>query len=158
MKLNIAKLVAAIVICEFAGIFGSLFTYSKIPTWYATLAKPEFAPPNWIFGPVWITLFALMGIALYVIWNKGLTDKKNKQAVMFFAAQLVLNALWSLLFFGLESPFYGFVGIAALWIAIVLTIWKFWKIDRNAAFLLLPYIAWVSFAAAVNYAVWILNP
>jgi tryptophan-rich sensory protein len=157
MKADIKKLSASVIVCLLAGMIGSIFTMPKILTWYATLAKPEFAPPNWVFGPVWTTLFVLMGISLYLIWNKGAKDKNVKMAIYVFAVQLALNILWSFLFFGLESPFYGFVGIAVLWAAIAATMWKFYGIDKKAAYLLMPYIAWVSFASLVNYAVWMLN-
>ncbi len=154
---NIAKLIIAIVVCQLAGVVGSLFTYPSIPTWYATLEKPVFSPPNWLFAPVWITLFVLMGISAYLIWNKGLENREVKIALSIFGIQLVLNALWSFLFFGLKSPFYAFIEIIILWVAIALTIMKFLKISKKAGLLLLPYIAWVSFAAILNFYIWILN-
>jgi tryptophan-rich sensory protein len=157
MKIDFVKLAASLVLCFLAGAIGSVFTYASIPTWYASLNKPFFTPPNWLFGPAWTTFYILMGLSLYLVWKKGFKGKAKKQALYLFAAQLILNALWSFLFFGLQSPLYGFVGIVPLWLFILLTIWKFWKIDRNAALLLLPYIAWVSFAAALNFAVWMLN-
>ena len=158
LKIGWKKLIASVAVCQLAGIAGSLFTYPKISTWYATLNKPAFAPPNWVFGPVWISLFTLMGIALYLVWQKGVRSQNERYAVYAFGLQLGLNALWSFLFFGLQSPFYGFVGILLMWLAIAATMWEFRHIDRRAACLLVPYIAWVSFAALVNYAVWLLNP
>jgi benzodiazapine receptor len=157
-KKDIIRLVAAIAICEFAGVFGSIFTFSAIPTWYSALNKPWFSPPNWLFGPVWTLLYLLMGISLYLIWNKGLRSKKVENAVKIFGVQLFLNALWSVLFFGLRSPFLGLVGIILLWFSIILTIFKFYKISRNAGLLLLPYLLWVTFAMSLNYFVLVLNP
>jgi tryptophan-rich sensory protein len=155
--IEIVKLLLAIIICQAAGFAGSVFTTPSIATWYVTLQKPSFAPPNWIFAPVWITLFTLMGISLYLVWSKGLEKKKVKIAISIFAAQLVLNIIWSILFFGLHSPAYAFAEIIILWIAIALTIFKFSKISRNATLVLLPYIIWVSIAAYLNYSIWILN-
>lgn len=155
---NILKLVTSIFICLFAGFIGSIFTSPSIPTWYATLTKPSFNPPSWIFAPVWTTLFVLIGISLYMVWNKGLQDKKVKISLFIFGVQLVLNVLWSFLFFGLHSPFYAFLEIVILWAAIVLTIVNFFKVSRTAGLLLLPYIFWVSFAAILNFSIWRLNP
>ena len=151
---NISKLIISILICQLAGIIGSLFT-SPTDTWYIALNKPYFMPPNWLFAPVWIILYALMGISLYLIWNKDL--KKNKIALYIFGIQLVLNSLWSILFFGLKSVFYSFIEIIILWIAIMVTIIKFYKIDKKAGLLLIPYILWTSFAMVLNYYIWILN-
>jgi tryptophan-rich sensory protein len=156
-NLNIAKIVSAIVVCQLAGVAGSIFTFSSIPTWYATLNKPAFSPPNWLFGPAWITLYTLMGISLYLVWSKGLNNKKVKDALKFFSIQLVLNSFWTIIFFGLRNPFAAFVEIIFLWASIAFTIFSFYKISRTAAYLLVPYIIWVSFAAALNYYVWILN-
>jgi tryptophan-rich sensory protein len=155
---NILKLVTSIIICLFAGFIGSIFTSPSIPTWYATLTKPSFNPPDWIFAPVWTTLFVLMGISLYLVWNRGLQDKKVKISLFIFGLQLVLNVLWSFLFFGLHSPFYAFLEIIILWIAIVLMIVNFFKVSRTAGLLLLPYIFWVSFAAILDFSIWRLNP
>jgi benzodiazapine receptor len=152
------KLVTSLTICLFAGFIGSIFTGPSIPTWYATLIKPSFNPPDWIFAPVWTTLFFLMGISLYLVWNKGLQDKKVKTSLFTFGVQLVLNVLWSFLFFGLHSPFYAFLEITILWAAIMLTIVNFFKVSRTAGLLLLPYIFWVSFAAILNFSIWRLNP
>jgi len=158
MKLNnFFKLVIAIVISELAGIVGSVFTVSAIPTWYATLQKPSFSPPNWIFGPAWTTLYFLMGIAAFLVWKKGLERKDVKIALGVFGGQLVLNALWSIIFFGLHNPFWAFIEIIVLWLAILATMFAFYKISRPAAYLLLPYILWVSFAAVLNFSIMILN-
>jgi tryptophan-rich sensory protein len=157
MKIRFDKLIASIVICQAAGSIGSIFTAPSIPTWYASLVKPLWTPPNWLFAPVWITLFLLMGIALYIVWDKGLEKKETRIAVSVFGVQLVLNALWSIIFFGLQMPFYAFIEIIILWIAILVTIIKFYQISRPAAAVLLPYIIWVTIASALNYYVWILN-
>lgn len=151
------KLIVAVVGSELAGIIGSIFTVSSIPTWYASLARPEFSPPNWIFAPVWTTLFALMGIAAFLVWRKGLHRKDVKVALGFFLGQLVLNSLWSIIFFGFQNPGAALIEIIFLWLAILVTIINFAKISKPAAWLLLPYILWVSFAAYLNYAIWTLN-
>lgn len=155
---EIGKLLLAIIICQLAGVIGSVFTFSSIPTWYAALTKPSFTPPNWVFGPVWITLYALIGIAVYLIYNAPVKNKQAKHnALMAFSAQLVLNALWSIIFFGMHWIFYGFVVIVLLWLAVLLTIIKFYKINKTAGWILIPYIVWLSLATALNYYVWILN-
>ena len=151
------KLVIAIVGAELAGIIGAVFTTPAIPTWYAGLIKPELAPPNWIFGPVWTTLFALMGIAAFIIWRKGIDRKDVKIALGIFLGQLVLNTLWSVIFFGFQNPGGAFIEIIFLWLAILATIIAFAKISRVAAWLLVPYIVWVTFAGVLNYFIWILN-
>jgi len=155
--MRILKFIASILICQCAGLVGSLFTTSTIPTWYATLEKPFFNPPNWIFGPVWTLLFILMGIALFLIWDKGWKNKKIKIAMIIFGVQLILNIFWSILFFGFLSPFYAFVEIIFLWLAILVTIIYFYQISRPASWLLVPYILWVSFASVLNFYIWRLN-
>ncbi len=150
------KLAVCILIPLAAGWIGSIFTTSSVASWYLTINKPLFNPPSWIFGPVWTALFILMGIALYIVIKNGI-NAKNKTAVFAFGFQLVLNVLWSLLFFGMHSPGYAFIEIIVLWLAILANIILFYKISRKAAFLLLPYILWVSFAAVLNYFLWILN-
>lgn len=166
---SIPKLIFSIIICQFAGIIGSVFTAPAIPSWYAGLAKPAFAPPNWLFAPVWITLYLLMGISLYIIWGKASQKSTNTRkagkpwknpiifGIMLFAVQLILNTVWSLLFFGLRNPMYAFAEILALWAVIALTIWQFRKVDMKAAYLLVPYIAWVTLATFLNYFIWVLN-
>lgn len=158
MKLNnLSKMVIAIVVSELAGIIGSVFTMPSIAGWYATLTKPELAPPNWVFGPVWTTLFAFMGIAAFLVWRKGLDRRDVKIALGIFLGQLALNTLWSIIFFGLQSPAGACVEIIFLWLAILATIIAFAKISKPAAWLLVPYILWVSFAAYLNYSIWMLN-
>jgi benzodiazapine receptor len=155
---KILKLLISIIVCECAGIIGSVFTTSAIPTWYASLQKPAFTPPNWLFAPVWITLYLLMGIAAFIIWRKGLDEKKVRTALIIFAVQLVINILWSVVFFGLESPLSGLIVIIILWIAILITILRFAKISPAAAWIIVPYILWVSIATALNASIWALNP
>jgi len=154
---KILKLVVSILICQGVGVMGAFFTSPAIPTWYATLEKPRFNPPNWLFAPVWTILFLLMGVSLYLIWSKGLENKKAKTALFIFVLQLILNILWSILFFGLQSPLYAFIEIIILWLAILLTIISFFKISKTSAYLLLPYMLWVSFAAILNFSIMIIN-
>jgi benzodiazapine receptor len=154
----IVKGIAAVFICEMAGALGSLFTTPKIATWYQTLILPSFAPPPWVFAPVWITLYFLMGAALFLVLREGQMGIPILGAVSVFAVQLGLNVLWSYLFFGLESPLFGLIGIIILWSAITLTIREFYAITRSSAYLLLPYIIWVTIAGVLNYSIWVLNP
>lgn len=158
MKLiDAAKLTFAILLCQSAGWVGSLFTAPSIPEWYAQLNKPFFTPPSWVFAPVWITLFTFMGIAAFLIWKKGLKERTVRWGLILFLAQLVLNSLWSFLFFGLRSPFYALLEIFVLWTAILITILQFLKISRWAALLLLPYLVWVSLACSLNLGIFLLN-
>ena len=156
MKLNnTLKLIVSVVVCEFAGIAGSFFTVSSIPTWYAALAKPALNPPAWLFGPVWVALYLLMGISLWLVWRSNSSEKKK--AIGLFIVQLTLNAVWSPVFFGAQSIGNALAIIVLLWAAIVLTILVFKKISKAAAWLLFPYIIWVSFAVYLNFAIWMLN-
>lgn len=147
-------LLVSIIICNLAGAIGSIFTFEAIPNWYATLTKPSFSPPNWVFGPVWTTLYLLMGISAYLIWEKS---KKFNMPLKIFALQLFLNALWSFIFFGMKNPALAFLEIIALWLSVAYTIVLFYKLDKRAAYLLLPYIAWITFASVLNYFIWKLN-
>ncbi len=151
-----ARLAIAIAISECAGILGSVFTSSKIPNWYATLAKPALNPPGWIFGPVWTTLYALMGITAFIVWEKGLERADVRKALQVFGLQLLLNTSWSIVFFGLQNPKLAFANIVAMWLAIAWTMMLFRKISKKASWLLLPYILWVSFAGYLNYSIWML--
>ncbi len=155
---DIVKLVVSIVACQCAGAIGSVFTTPAIPTWYAALEKPSFTPPNWLFAPAWITLYVLMAVAAFLVWRQGFAREGVRCALIVFLVQLVLNALWSVVFFGLHSPLYGMVVILALWVAILVTIIKFFRLSVAAGSLMLPYILWVSFASALNIAIWVLNP
>jgi translocator protein len=154
---DIGKLVICVVVCLAAGAIGYIFTRNAIPTWYATLQKPFFSPPNWLFAPVWTLLYILMGIAAFLVWRKGLENRQVGIALIVFLIQLVLNALWSVVFFALESPLSGLIVISILWVAILVTVTKFFKISRAASVLMWPYLLWVTFAAVLNASIWLLN-
>jgi benzodiazapine receptor len=154
---RVIKLILALATCQIAGLIGSLFTTPAIAGWYAALEKPGFTPPNWVFSPVWISLFVLMAVAAFMVWDKGFSVKGVKVALAFFGVQLLLNVLWSVLFFGFRSPFLAFVEIVALWFAITVTALTFYRVSKPAAFLLIPYLLWVSLAAALNYGILRLN-
>lgn len=151
------KLFVAVLICEGAGIIGSLFTAPAVPGWYAGLTKPAFNPPSWIFAPVWTTLYALMGLAAWLVYDKGVRRADVKRALFVFVAQLILNVLWSIMFFGAHQILGAFVIIVALWILILGTILRFHKISKAAAFLLVPYLLWVGFATVLNASLYVLN-
>ena len=153
----IKKFIISLFVCLATGFLGSIFTTPSIPTWYASLAKPSFNPPNWLFAPVWTTLFIFMGIAAFLIWQKGLKKKGVKKALGFFIIQLIFNILWSFLFFKFHSPFLALLDIAILWLFILLTLIKFFRINKTAGILLIPYLLWVSFASILNYAIYRLN-
>ena len=157
---NVAKLIISLLLCLLAGYLGSIFTTPAIAGWYSTITKASFNPPNWIFAPVWTALFLLMGISLYLVWTKGEIKSKRKlikPALWAFGIQLALNVLWSILFFGMKSPFYAFIDILVLWAAIFMTIRAFGKVSKAAAWFLLPYILWVSFAVILNLSIVLLN-
>lgn len=154
---DLPKLLFSVIGCELVGLLGTPFTLASIPTWYATLNKPFFSPPNWIFGPVWTLLYFLMGVAFYQIWKRGWKHKKNALAVNYFLTQLVFNFLWTPVFFGLQAPVLGLIIILILWILILVTMQKFYSVSKLAFYLLLPYLLWVSFATMLNGAIVILN-
>ncbi|WOX55798.1 MULTISPECIES: TspO/MBR family protein [unclassified Methanoculleus] len=156
--IRVIQFLAAIAVCLLAGLIGSVFTTPAVPTWYAALAKPDLTPPAWIFGPTWTVLYILMGVALYFVWSKGWGQKNVQVAMTIFAVQLALNVLWSYFFFGLQSPFFALLGIVLLWVAILMTIGAFYRVSVPAAVLLVPYLLWVSFAAYLNYGIYVLNP
>ncbi len=147
----------ALGICLFIGFLGSLATQTSIDGWYLQLNKPSFNPPNWIFGPVWSVLFILMGIAAGIVWNKGFYHKWVQIALYHFGFQLLLNASWSLLFFGLNEPFWALIDIIALFVVLLFTIRWFKIVNTTAAYLLVPYAIWVAFAAVLNFEIWRLN-
>ena len=155
--MDIKKLIACVLACEIAGASGSLFTAPAINGWYAGLAKPFYNPPNWIFAPVWTLLFALMGIAIYFVLQRGWKNGRVRTATQFFIIQFALNILWSVLFFASRSPYSAFIEIIGLWLAIAATISGFWRLSKPAALLMLPYFLWVTFAAVLNFSVWQLN-
>jgi len=150
MPINILKLFLSITVCLGAGIISSFFTFSAIPEWYQTLNKPFFSPPNFVFGPVWTILYILMGCSLYLVWTK-------RKVPTVFWVQLFLNFIWSIIFFGMKNPMLAFIDIIVLWVAIILTIKAFSKINKLAGQLLLPYLLWVSFATILNLSLVILN-
>jgi len=156
-KKNIIRFIVSLILCQGAGIVGSIFTVSAIKEWYAFLKKPIFSPPNWLFGPAWITLYTLMAVSLFLIWKRGLDDKKTKIAFYLFLVHLFFNAIWSILFFGLKSPLLALADIVILWTVILVLIFKFSKINKTAGLLLIPYWLWVSFAAILNFFIWKLN-
>ena len=155
--MRLLNLIISVAICQLAGIVGSIFTFSAIPTWYASLKKPDLSPPNWVFGPVWTTLYTLMGVSLFLVWQKRTEVKLAWPAIVFFLIHLVLNAFWSIIFFGLKSPFWAFIAIIVLWIMIVISIILFYRVNKTAGLLLLPYLIWVCFASYLNYSIWKLN-
>ena len=153
---NILTYVVAVAVCQLAGVIGSIFTTPAVRGWYAGINRPSFSPPNWLFAPVWTTLFVLMGISVSIIW---LSEKNElrKKALKIFAFQLFLNTIWSIIFFGMENPALAFVEIVILWIAILYTIIIFRRINKKASCLLIPYILWVSFASVLNLSIALLN-
>ncbi|MEA2020393.1 MAG: TspO/MBR family protein [Patescibacteria group bacterium] len=153
---NIIKFFTSLLITLSAGGIGSIFTTPAIPTWYETLKKPKFNPPGWVFGPAWTILYILISISFHLIWST-VGFEKNKKVLVIFVIQLVLNALWSIIFFGLQNPALAFIEIVILWVAILLTLLNFYKLDRTAGLLLVPYLLWVTFAALLNFSIWQLN-
>ncbi len=152
------KLFISILIPLLVGGISGYFTSSGVEGWFATANKPWFNPPNWIFAPVWTALYVMMGIALYLVWRTETISSSIKQpAVILFVIQLTLNFFWSLIFFKLQQPGWAFAEIIIMWLAILCTILWFGKISSTAAWLLVPYICWVSFASVLNYAIWKLN-
>ena len=140
-----------------AGAIGALFTTPAIPVWYAALTKPALTPPAWVFGPVWTLLYVLMGIALFLIWDNRTVTGGRRPAFRAFFVQIILNVAWSAVFFGSHAMLAGFIVIAALWLSIIWTIFRFSKVSPAAAWLLAPYILWVSFASYLNLAIYLLN-
>lgn len=156
--MDLVKLAASILVCLAAGWIGAIFTTRSIPIWYAGLAKPSFTPPNGLFGPVWTLLYILMGIALFLVWRKAPHSAGAGLALVLFLVQLILNVLWSILFFGFRSPALGLGNILFLWAAILVTMILFFRITPAAGALFVPYLLWVSFASVLNFAIWRLNP
>jgi len=152
---KILQLFFSILLCQTAGIIGSVFTAKTVSTWYLTLEKPAFSPPNWLFGPVWLTLYTIMGISFFLIWTSQ--EKAHLRYLNFFIVHLALNAVWSIIFFGYQQTFMAFIILILLWIMILFLIIGFWKVSRLAGLLLIPYLAWVSFAGLLNFQIWILN-
>jgi benzodiazapine receptor len=156
-RVEIVKLVISLILCQLAGIMGSISTKPAVPSWYVALKKPFFTPPAWVFTPVWIVLYILMGFAAFLIWRTGWQQRQSQSALILFGIQLILSALWSFMFFGLRSPLAGFIEISILSVAVLLTIQSFLRISRIAGFLLIPYFLWVAMASGLNLSIWVLN-
>lgn len=157
VKDNYWVLLLFIIISQSAGLLGTLFTFSAIPTWYQGLDKPFFSPPNFLFGPVWTLLYTFIGISAYLVWRKYRFDKKSLPFWRVFTIQLILNSLWSIIFFGLKFTGLALIEIMVMWYYITRTIIAGYKLDSWSAYLLYPYLAWVSFATLLNFAIWWLN-
>lgn len=153
---NRSKFIVSQIISFAAGAIGSIATISNIPSWYVYLTKPFYAPPNWLFGPVWTALYFIIGLSLYLIWTTPSSESK-RPAYWIFGIQMMLNAVWPLIFFGLHAPWAGAVIIAILLMSIVYMMTFFWNISRRAAYILIPYLAWVSFATTLNVGIALLN-
>lgn len=155
---DVLKLALCLFVCFLPGIIGGLFTAKSVGTWYPTLVKPSFTPPGWVFGPVWTLLYTLMGISLFLIWRAAAGGADARLAVGVFLAQLVLNGLWSVVFFGSHSLVGGLYIIVPLWLLVLASIFLFWRLSPWAGGLLIPYLVWGSLATALNYSIWRLNP
>lgn len=155
---KIIRIAVVLTTCLLVGYFSGMVTRDSITTWYPTLVKPSFNPPNWVFAPVWTILYIMMGVAAGMVWNRLEKDPENvKKAFTFFIIQLALNAAWSVIFFYLHNPFLALLEIILFWLIIFETYTQFKKIDKTAALLLIPYLAWVSFATVLNASIWWLN-
>lgn len=150
------KLIVSILVPLIFGFIGSIFTSSSVDTWYMSINKPSFNPPNWLFAPVWTLLFVLIGISFYLVWSKDFENNKSL-ALPIYGSNLILNLLWSLLFFGLKSPYLAFIEIIILWFVILGNIIVFYRISKASGLMLIPYLLWVSFASVLNYYIYILN-
>lgn len=142
----------ALLLPQIFGVIGAFITASSVNSWYVDLIKPDFNPPNWLFAPVWISLFFLMGVASYLVYQKG-----NNKALKIYLVHLVFNSLWSILFFGMQSPVLAFIDILILLGLIIYLIKAFYFTNKIAGLLLLPYLLWVSFATVLNFTIWQLN-
>lgn len=149
------KLLVFVSICLLVATMGALLTASSVTSWYTTINKPTWTPPNWLFGPVWTTLYLMMAVAGWLVWQQG--SKARRLPITLFSIQLFLNLIWSGLFFTLQNPILGFIDIVLLWLAIVSTMIAFWPVSRLASLLLSPYLVWVSYATALNFAIWQMN-
>jgi len=153
---NYLKFFISILLTLVIGFAGSFFTSSSVNDWYTTLNKPIFNPPNWLFGPVWTLLFILIGLSFYFVWIENF-GKQKKIAIGIYSFQLILNLLWSFLFFGLKKPFLALIEIFFLWMVIITNLIMFYKISKKAGLLLIPYLLWVTFAAILNLFIFVLN-
>jgi translocator protein len=156
---QLAKTIVSVVVCFLVvGLVGTSSSYANAKDWYNALNRQTFTPPDWLFAPVWTVLYVMMGVAASLVWQRGLGSAGVKVALAAFAIQLILNAIWSPLFFGMHSLALALMDIAALWLAIIVTIILFWHVSRPASLLLVPYILWVTFAAFLNFRIWQMNP
>jgi tryptophan-rich sensory protein len=151
------RALTSILIAQMAGVIGSVFTANSINNWYDTLNHPGWGPPNWVFGPVWVVLYTIIGYSAFLIWEKRKVDVRAKLALWVYGIHLVLNALWSVVFFGMQNPQLAFFEILVLGASIALMAVLFVRISRMAGLLMLPYIGWVFFATYLNYTIWMLN-
>ncbi|MFZ4107086.1 TspO/MBR family protein [Flavobacterium sp.] len=155
---KIIRIAVVLTTCLLVGYLSGMVTRESITTWYPTIVKPTFNPPNWIFAPVWSILYIMMGVSGGMVWNRFEQDSENvKKAFTFFIIQLALNAAWTVIFFYFHNPFLALIEIILLWLLIFETYTQFKKIDKTAGMLLLPYLAWVSFAMVLNGSIWWLN-
>ncbi|MDT0620085.1 TspO/MBR family protein [Croceitalea vernalis] len=157
MRRKVTKIVIAVIVCLLIGFLSSFATQSSVNDWYITLNKPSFNPPNWLFAPVWTILYVMMGVAAGIVWGKGFHHVWVKTALYHFGFQLLLNASWSIIFFGLKNPLAALFVILILLVLIVLTIRWFNVVSKKAAILMVPYLFWVLFATALNFKIWELN-
>ena len=157
MKKKLLRICVATIICLFVGFLSSVATQFSLGSWYANLNKPSFTPPNWVFGVVWTSLYLLMGIAAGIVWSRGFYHKWVKTALYHFGFQLILNAAWSIFFFGLQNPFLALLDIVALFILLLFTIRWFKVVNNTAAYLLIPYTIWVAYATVLTFSIWKLN-
>ncbi|MDP2704899.1 MAG: TspO/MBR family protein [Patescibacteria group bacterium] len=155
--MKVISLIVFILIAYAAGALGAQPVAESIDTWYAELVKPAWNPPSFVFGPVWFVLYTLMGIAVWRVWNRRYSNPLSENAFIFYAMQLTLNAAWSPLFFGLHSPFLAFLDISVLAFLVATTTAIFWRIDKTAGKLLVPYFCWTVFALVLNLSIWQLN-
>ncbi len=154
---NIFKLIISVAIPLIVGGVSGFFTATGVESWYQTINKPSWNPPNWVFAPVWTTLYIMMGVALFLVWKSDSSEILKRTAITLFTIQLFLNFLWSFIFFGQQEIGWALVEIIAMWLFILLTIFAFANVSKLAAWLLVPYISWVSFATILNYTIWKLN-
>jgi len=153
---NTAKFIFCVILCELVGSIGAVFTAMSVKTWYLQINKPSFNPPNWLFAPVWGILFFLMGVSLFLVWQKK-GQKPIKKAITVFSVQFLFNIAWSMAFFGFHSPLAGLIVIIVLWLAIIWTMIEFYKISKPAGLLFTPYLLWSTFAAFLNATILYLN-
>jgi tryptophan-rich sensory protein len=146
-----------VLICEGVGLLAAWATQTSVTTWYPTLTKPGFTPPDWLFGPVWTVLYAMMGVAAALVWQRRTEDTMSQSALVLFGVQLLLNGGWSFAFFGARSPGLGLIVIVALWGALAWTTERFFRVRAAAGWLLVPYLLWVTYAGALNLSIWLLN-